>query len=91
MPRVTASSPTFFLAKWFRVLFLKCIREQKLLFHQLKHGMNIFDMTFRQQYHFLKKHPFVADMCHCRWLSGFRVMKPVMCLAESVFINHHTL
>lgn len=30
-------------------------------------------------------------MHHCFWLSCFRAMRAVMWLAESVFINHHTL
>lgn len=30
-------------------------------------------------------------MLHCDWHSGFRAVRPVMLLTESVFINHHNL
>ncbi len=48
----------------------------------------------RQQYDFLEKFSIcwaIVVMLHCDWLSCFRAMRPVMWLAESIFINHHTL
>ncbi len=48
----------------------------------------------RQQYEFLKNglsiYWAVVVMLHCDWHSCFRAIRPVMWLAESVFINHPT-